>query len=171
LLSHLHKDHAGGICFETPASFQLMFPRAKYFCQEKEMEYALSKKNSSSYEEAKLQFLKQSSNVVWQNGDNSLGDIDCEVSGAHTPFHQVFIISADGKKYFFGGDVLPQSTQLIRRFSAKYDYDGKLAAAKRVEYGKRAADENWICLFFHSAITPMATVEIDAGGKFRIEKV
>src|SRR5438552_5354192 len=33
LLSHLHKDHAGGICYGSNQAYNLMFPKATYFCQ------------------------------------------------------------------------------------------------------------------------------------------
>src|SRR5262245_488758 len=49
LLSHLHKDHTGGICYGKDNAFNLMFPNATYYAQEKEMEYAFSKKNSPSF--------------------------------------------------------------------------------------------------------------------------
>ena len=60
LLSHLHKDHADGICYGSKGSFSLMFPHAAYFCQEKEIEFAFTKKNSQSYTFEKLEFLQHS---------------------------------------------------------------------------------------------------------------
>lgn len=171
LLSHLHKDHASGICYGRDHAFDLMFPKAVYYCQEKEMEYAFTKKNSPSFLIDKLDYLRHSPNLKYLNGNGQLNEeVQYEVSGGHTPFHQVFIIRTDSQHYFFGGDVVPQPKQLQMRFVAKYDYDGKLAATKRIEYGKRAAQENWICLFFHSANMPMAKVKVDEDGKFILEK-
>ncbi|MBA3648974.1 MAG: MBL fold metallo-hydrolase [Chitinophagales bacterium] len=171
LLSHLHKDHAGGISYGRENAFNLMFPKAKYYCQEKEMEYAFTKKNSPSFLPDRLHYLKRTSNLELINGNGKIGnDIQYEISGGHTPFHQVFLIESDQQKLFFGGDVLPQPSQLQRKFIAKYDYDGKAASAKRIEYGNRAFAENWICLFFHSATISMARVK-EKNSKFLIEKV
>lgn len=157
LLSHLHKDHADGICYGAHGSFNLMFPNATCFCQEKELEFAFSKKNSRSYTFGKLEFLQQSPALKFLNGDGAINSgIRYEMSGGHTPYHQVFFIESDGKKFFFGGDVVPQPSQIIRRFTAKYDYDGKKSSQLREEYARRGAEENWIFLFFHDGKTPMA---------------
>jgi hypothetical protein len=56
------------------------------------------------------------------------------------------------------------------KFVAKYDFDGKEAAEKRIEYGNRAAAENWVLLFFHSAAMPMARATLD-GEKFVLSRV
>jgi len=171
LLSHLHKDHMGGIAYGRNGAFNLMFPSAEYFCQEKEMEFAFTKKNSSSFQFDKLEFLQHSRHLTYLNGNGMLNDeVHFEVSGGHTPYHQVFILGGGKEKYFFGGDVLPQPSQIIRRFIAKYDYDGKLSAQRRIEYAKRGADENWIFLFFHDGTTPMARVNYEHH-RFTIQKI
>jgi hypothetical protein len=56
----------------------------------------------------------------------------------------------EGEKVFFGGDELPEPEQLIRKFIAKYDMDGRKAMELREEYGKKAAEEGWTCLFYHA---------------------
>ncbi len=168
LLSHLHKDHAGGICYKGDSSFNLMFPKAKYFCQEKEMELALSK-HTSSYEHEKLQFLKASKQLNMLNGNGNINPhIRYEVSGGHTPYHQVFYMEDESKDYFFGGDVLPQSSQIFRKFIAKYDFDGAKSAQLRAQYGRNGAATGLIFLFFHDAKTPMAKIQ-NAGDHLMIE--
>jgi len=72
LLSHLHKDHAGGICYGNNHAFNLMFPKAKYFCQQKELEFAFTKKNSMSYNFDKLEFLQHSLNLKFLNRDGNI---------------------------------------------------------------------------------------------------
>jgi len=84
--------------------------------------------------------------------------IKYELSGGHCPYHQVFWIEGDDKKCFFGGDELPEPEQLIRKFIAKYDYDGRKAMMLREEYGKKAAAEGWICLFYHAKLTTAGKV-------------
>jgi len=164
LLSHLHKDHAGGVCYNKEGQYHLMFPSAKYYCQEKEMEYAFTKTESPSYIFDRLKFLHNSKQLNYLDGNGNIGsEIRCEVSGGHTPYHQVFHFESGNEKYFFGGDVLPQPSQVIRKFVAKYDFDGGKSAEKRREYATRAAQENWTCLFFHDGKTPMAKVKKGSG--------
>lgn len=171
LLSHLHKDHAGGICYGKNQSFNLMFPKADYYCQEKEMEYAFSKQGSSSFDLDKLDYLRHTSNLKWLNGNGRLNnEIQYEVSGGHTPYHQVFYWKENDHPCFYGGDVLPQPSQIIRRFMAKYDFEGKKSAALRQEWAHAAAANRWILLFFHDAQTPMARVT-EHGNRFHIGSV
>ena len=72
-----------------------------------------------------------------------------ELTGAHCPYHQTFLLKDGDEKVFFGGDVLPEPEELLRKFIAKYDFDGRKAMELREAYGKRAALENWNCLFYH----------------------
>jgi glyoxylase-like metal-dependent hydrolase (beta-lactamase superfamily II) len=167
LLSHLHKDHFGGAVKQNK---EPMFPRARYYVQQGELEYALSKE-SRSYEKDKIQFLLDKNYFVLLQGNGEINnEIKFEVSGGHTPYHQVFNIRFDDEKYFYGGDVLPQAQQLQRKFIAKYDYDGKLAADLRIEYGKYLAAENITTLYFHSTSTPMSRVRYEEE-KFLIDRI
>lgn len=169
LLSHLHKDHAGGICYDKAGAFHLMFTNADYYSQQKEMEYALTKINSPSYELDKLIFLQRSPQWKPLNGDGEIGgEIHFEISGGHTPYHQVFIIQSDNQKFFYGGDVLPQSSQIIRRFVAKYDFDGKMSARLREKYAKLGVAENYCFLFFHDGKIPLARLHT-INNRFEIE--
>lgn len=170
LLSHLHIDHAGGVAYESGNEYHLMFPNAEYFIQQGEMDFALQK-NSNSYEQEKLKFLLSTKNLTFLKGDGNINnEIHYEVINGHTPFHQAFLISDGEKKYYYAGDVLPQPQQLQRRFIAKYDYDGKAAADKRIEIGKAAAKNNWQLLFFHWGTLSVGTVMYE-NGIFKVIKI
>jgi glyoxylase-like metal-dependent hydrolase (beta-lactamase superfamily II) len=167
LLSHLHKDHLAGAVMEIADAMSPMFPNAIYYVQEGELNDALSK-SSSSYDRKVIDYLLQEGLLRTINGNTTLKDcIQCEISGGHTPYHQIFIIDDGNANFFYGGDVLPQPQQLIRRFVAKYDYDGKHSADKRIEYGKRIAEGDLTALYFHSALQPMSKVSYD-GDKFMV---
>ena len=162
LLSHLHKDHIGGFAYDENGEMKPMFPYAEYFYQEEEMNEALSKLPSKSFDESKLLFLKNREEKIVLKGNTQLNkNISCEISGGHTKYHQVFWIDLGNEKYFYGGDVLPQGSQLIRKFAAKYDYNGKESAALRMQYGKKCEEENYACLFFHSSVNPISKVKYE----------
>ena len=76
----------------------------------------------------------------------------------------------NGDKCFFGGDELPEPEQLIRKFIAKYDYDGRKAMQLREEYGKKAAAEDYTCLFYHAKSNPVGKVSY-TDEHFLVEKV
>jgi glyoxylase-like metal-dependent hydrolase (beta-lactamase superfamily II) len=151
LLSHLHKDHAGGIC----PNGRMSFPNAHYFVQRRELEYAYEK-GPSSYLAEELECLKTSPQVIFLDGDGVLdGYIRYRVTGAHCPWHQAFWIVDGGETVFFGGDVAPQLQQMKSRFVAKYDYDGKRAMELRQEWWKQGQAEGWTFLFYHDVKTPV----------------
>lgn len=168
LMSHLHKDHAGGVSGDCSADDtgvstggagirprrQLSFPNAIYYVQRKELDYAFEK-GPTSYIPEELQCLRDNPRVVLLDGDGVIdGYIKCQITGAHCPWHQVFWIVDGGEIVFFGGDVAPQLQQMKSRFVAKYDYDGKKAMELRQEWWERGQREGWTFLFYHDVKTP-----------------
>lgn len=158
LLSHLHKDHAGGVSAIGNAA--LSFPNAKYYVQRKEFEFAF-KKGFPSFITEELEPLKNSPQVVWLDGNGVLdGYIKYEVTGAHSPYHQVFWIVDGGETLFFGADDAPQLQQMRTRFVAKYDHDGKLAMQLRQQWWEQGEKEGWNFLFYHDIKMPVYRFEV-----------
>lgn len=157
LMSHLHKDHAGGISREDAMLKQRMlsFPNAQYIVNEREFEAACTG-TSASYNPSDLLALKHSEQLVLVEGAGCIDQyIHYEHTGAHSPWHQVFKIEEEGQLVFFGGDVAPQLIQMKTRFVAKYDFDGKQAAALRMRWWEQGLKENWTFLFYHDIKTPV----------------
>ncbi len=160
ILSHLHKDHIGGIAYrratvEAPAStwgdsaWQPSFPNAHYYVQRQELEYALATL-SSSYLPDLLHWLSTYERLVLLEGSTSINEsIRCELSGGHAPYHQVLWITENGQTIFYGGDEAPQLQQMKHRFVAKYDKDGKRAMQLRALWWQQAEQEKWTFLFYH----------------------
>jgi len=157
LLTHLHKDHAGGVSEDTDHS-QLSFPQATYYLQERELNFAFEK-GMPSFIPDELVALKQSGQIVLLTEDTgTITDyISYELTGAHSPFHQVFWIKESNETIFFGGDDAPQLQQMKHRFVAKYDFDGKKAMELRRKWWEQGQQENWIFLFYHDIKTPIYT--------------
>ena len=157
LLSHLHKDHSGGIAREDKIlqkSFT-SFPNATYYVNKDEFEFAMAK-GKPSYTPDEFKILNDLDNVAFTSGDGVLdGYIKYRVTGAHCPFHQVFLIEDEGQKIFFGGDVAPQLHQMKSRFVAKYDFDGKKCMQLRQQWWQQGKEEKWTFLFYHDIMTPV----------------
>ena len=158
LLSHLHKDHAGGVTIKNEHSKErfISFPYATWYVQQREFEYALGA-GSGSYIPEDFRLLEEFSRVVWLREDDGRIDdhIHYEMTGAHSKFHQVFWIEGDGQKVFFGGDVAPQLQQMKNRFIAKYDFDGKKCMQLRQQWWEQGQKENWTFLFYHDIKSPV----------------
>ncbi|MDB5230155.1 MAG: fold metallo-hydrolase [Chitinophagaceae bacterium] len=155
LLSHLHKDHAGGISVkDTLGNFSLSFPGATYYVHEKELAFAFDK-GFPSYMIEELSILENNSNVVWLKDKGTIdGYIDNEVTAGHSPYHQVFWIHEDNETIFFGADDAPQLQQMKNKFVAKYDHDGKKCMQLRQQWWEQGRKEGWTFLFYHDVKTP-----------------
>jgi len=155
LLTHLHKDHAGGAVRRLPGGDRtLAFPHATYYVQRTELERALLK-GSPSYAPEDLYCMRDNPQVVLLEGDGTLdGYITYAISGGHAPEHQVFTLRRDGQVLFFGGDEAPQLQQMKHRFVAKYDHDGKRAMEWRQAWWEQGAREGWQFLFYHDVRHP-----------------
>ncbi len=160
ILSHLHKDHMGGIAYCTSdrvdatsasvdSTWHPSFPNADYYVQRQELAYA-SATSSSSYVPGLLQWLSSYQRLILLDGAATINEsIRCAPSGGHCPFHQVIWISEKGKTIFYGGDEAPQLQQMKHRFVAKYDKDGKKAMQLRAQWWQQAEQERWTFLFYH----------------------
>jgi glyoxylase-like metal-dependent hydrolase (beta-lactamase superfamily II) len=155
LMSHLHKDHAGGVSRKDRlGNFSLAFPGAKYYVQRKEIAFALDT-GFPSFMTEEISALQDAPNVVWLDGEGEIdGYIRYWLSSGHSPYHQVFLIEENGGKIFFGGDEAPQLGQMKRKFVAKYDYDGRKAQELREQWWEEGRKDGWTFLFYHDIKTP-----------------
>ena len=80
-MSHLHKDHSGGLTYVDPLSQQrfISFPYAKHYIQKREFEFAMEG-GKSSYIPEHIELFKEFSGVEWLLEDE--GQID------HNIFYQ-----------------------------------------------------------------------------------
>jgi glyoxylase-like metal-dependent hydrolase (beta-lactamase superfamily II) len=154
LMSHLHKDHAGGVSLESDHSI-LSFPNATYFIQKREFDYAIEK-GMPSYVPEELEALRNSAQLQWlYEEEGMIGDnITFRLTAAHSPFHQVFWIKENNETYFFGGDDAPQLQQMKVRYKTKYDFNPDKAMQLRQEWWKEGNEKGWNFLFYHDIKTP-----------------
>lgn len=155
LLTHLHKDHAGGDSEDRDHS-KLSFPGATYYLQKRELDFAFEK-GSPSFIPDELAALKNSSQVVLLDKDSGTIDdyISYQLTGAHSQYHQVFWMKENEQVIFFGGDDAPQLQQMKHRFVAKYDHDGKKAMELRRQWWDTGKKEKWTFLFYHDVQNPV----------------
>lgn len=157
LLTHLHKDHSGGVAEKSGSETrQLSFPQAKYYLQERELNFAFQK-GFPSFLTEELQPLQNSPQIIFLKEDNGTIDdyISYQVTSAHSPYHQVFRIQGQTEIIFFGGDDAPQLQQMKHRFIAKYDYNGKKAMELRRTWWEQGQKEKWTFLFYHDVKNPI----------------
>lgn len=152
ILSHLHKDHSGGIAM--PDRKNVSFENATYYINQNEWEHAFAE-SSSSYHPADFDVLKTHGSLELTPDQGQIGDtIEYWVTGGHSKYHQAILIKDSEGAVFFGGDVAPQLQQMKNRFKAKYDYDGARSMELRQEWWNRGKEEHWTFLFYHDIRSP-----------------
>jgi glyoxylase-like metal-dependent hydrolase (beta-lactamase superfamily II) len=157
-MSHLHKDHAGGLTYIDPINNQryISFPYAKHYIQKREFDLAISG-TSPSYLADQVSLLTEFSGVVWLEEEEGVIDETIQFlhTGGHSKFHQVFWIKENDTTFFFGGDEAPQLMQMKSKFVAKYDLDGKKAMEWRQSWWQQGVEEKWTFAFYHDIQFPI----------------
>jgi glyoxylase-like metal-dependent hydrolase (beta-lactamase superfamily II) len=156
-MSHLHKDHAGGLSYLHPIYNErfISFPYAKYYVQKREFELAISGQ-TSSYLADQVRILEEYSGVVWLTQDEGTIDnlIHYKLTGGHSMYHQVAWIKEQNTTFFYGGDEAPQLQQMKSKFVAKYDLDGKKAMEWRQLWWEQGKMNQWTFAFYHDITYP-----------------
>ncbi len=154
-LSHLHSDHIGGLAHRTHGYWELTFPDARIWVSEKGWNEILEK--DIYYDEEKTQFR----DFLQARGDFQLmeeetrpyPEIRVITTGGHSRFHQAFFYEKDDHRYLMAGDVIPTKGHINQKFVAKYDYDPQQCIRARKELARKAYEEDWVMLAYHSVDT------------------
>jgi glyoxylase-like metal-dependent hydrolase (beta-lactamase superfamily II) len=157
ILSHLHKDHSGGISREDKVfnTKTFAFPQATYYVNKQEYDFAMAT-GAPSFTPAEFNILGSSDKVIFTESNSAIDDyIFLNHTGAHSPNHQSITIKLGAETIFFGGDVAPQLNQMRSKFVAKYDFDGKLCMELRQQWWQQGELERWVFLFYHDIKTPI----------------
>ena len=154
LLTHLHKDHAGGVSMNNDHT-KLSFPNACYYLQKRELDFALEK-GFPSFITEEIKLLKTSSQVQFLEHDEGVIEdyISYQHTGAHSPYHQVYWIKENEEIIFFGGDDAPQLQQMKIKYKTKYDYNPDKAMQLRQTWWEQGSREGWKFLFYHDIKMP-----------------
>ena len=166
LMSHLHKDHTGGMVDFKNGVGRVAFPEAEYIIQRGEWEYAYST-DSPSYRVEVFDVLQRSGNLTLVEGSGLVNhEIRYELNGGHTEFHQAFHIETGAEHFFFGGDVLPEPEEIFKNFIAKYDYDGRTSRDNRKLYWEQGAPEGWVYFFYHGKSLAIGRPQLKENGSY-----
>lgn len=171
LLSHLHFDHAGGAITPVGDAWRATFPRAAYVVQRAEATAAGYSGESRRARDLVLETLEREGQLVWVEGDATLGAASLTVTGGHTGSHQAITLHTGELAAVYAGDVLATPGSATRRYTAKYDADGERSAVWRERIAHEAANAGHLLLFYHSATSPAAFLSAGPDGRLRVEPV
>lgn len=156
LISHLHKDHIGGVGKISNAKLISYFPNAKIYIHEDEMNYTMNlEKTNPSYDFNIIKGLQYHPQVNYlrETSGEIIPGVYFEKVGGHVPHQMVFWIKKDNQTVFYGADNLPQLSYLKYDMAFKSDIDGKSAQKSRKIWQEQMIEESWTCLFYHGKTT------------------
>jgi glyoxylase-like metal-dependent hydrolase (beta-lactamase superfamily II) len=159
ILSHLHFDHCGGAVINAGGFDQPTFPDAVYTVQRGEVDSKEYSGVSRDARERVIATLDAAGQLERVEGTTWVTpDIEVELTGGHTSYHQIVRLHTGGRVAVFGGDVLPAPAQIKRRFRAKYDVEPAVSQEARSRLTQEAAEHGHLLLLYHSPTSPCAFV-------------
>lgn len=169
VISHLHFDHAGGATRLVDGKLMPTFPRAKYYVQKGEWEFAhkANARAKASYRLDDFEPLKEYGQLAIVEGDAEiLPGVRVRVTGGHTCHHQIVTFESSGEKGVFFADIIPTKSHLPPPWVMGYDHYPLSTCDVKSAWLKQAAQENWLVVFDHEPGIPWGRVKQTVDGKF-----
>lgn len=151
--THLHFDHAGGNTFTNEAgAVAVSFPRARYFVQRGEYEYAThpNERTGASYFDRNYVPTSLSGQLELVEGNREIVQgISTLVTPGHTPHHQSIVIDSDGERAIYLGDVVPTHAHLPLPWIMGYDVEPLVTLESKRALLADVEREGWTVIFEH----------------------
>ncbi len=163
--THLHFDHAGGNTFrDADGNVRLSFPRAKYFVQRGEFEWAhlRNERTQASYFPHNFDPVEQAGRFTFLAGDEEIiPGIRARVTPGHTPHHQSIVITSDNETACFLADVIPTSAHLPLPWIMGYDVEPLVTLESKRNLLAQARQDKWLLVFEHDPVVGWGYLSAD----------
>jgi glyoxylase-like metal-dependent hydrolase (beta-lactamase superfamily II) len=175
IASHCHWDHIGAQVIETEDGLVPQFPNAKHFAPTIEIEMAKTPGHArkGSYRAEDLLAVEERGLLTAFDGSSELlPGIQAHVLGGHSDGVSVITVNedGDGDTGIFWSDVVPTTHHIQPPYIMAYDIDVMRSFEVRSEWMTRAAEGNWIGLFYHDVDEAFGRLSKD-GRRFQLEPV
>jgi glyoxylase-like metal-dependent hydrolase (beta-lactamase superfamily II) len=173
--SHLHFDHCGwNTTLHPDGSVTPTFPNARYFAHRGEVEHGHLQldRDRVSYLSPNYDPLIESGQMtlLTTEGIHANPEIVPGISVELFPGHTAQLMGIHIESKAAGGaaqhacyisDLIPTSAHLDPAWVMGYDLDPLTCIEERKRFYKRAIPENWLVLFTHDHLTPMARIGLN----------
>ncbi len=160
--THLHFDHCGWNTYYRDGKPVPTFPRAKYYVQRGEWNYA-----NEQRERDRVSYISDNYNPLVESGQMQLLDgdqqvvpgVSVRVFPGHTRHMQAVIIESGGQRACYISDLIPTHAHLDLTWVMAYDLFPLETIESRKVFYKDAVPQKWLVIFTHDADMPWAYVE------------
>ncbi len=162
ILTHLHFDHAGGSTKQENGKLVPTFPKATYYVQKENLEWARNpkEKDKASYiKEDWEPLIKEGVLKIVEGEKEILPGIQMRLFYGHTRGIQLPFLDDGKNKLFFCGDVIPTSVHLGLPWVMAYDNFPLITIEEKKKILERAAKEKWMLVFEHCPHIAAASIE------------
>jgi glyoxylase-like metal-dependent hydrolase (beta-lactamase superfamily II) len=165
-LSHLHRDHAGGL---LDAAGGRAFPRARLVAQRAEWEMALdgNPRIAASYDQSEIRLVRDWGAEGWVEGDGEreiLPGVSVLPTGGYSAGHQVVIVRGSGpdaRTLAFFGDLAGRPWNANPRWVTAFDDFPLDSVVAKAALFRQASEEGWIVVLSHEALRPVGRLVAD----------
>lgn len=161
--SHCHWDHIGAQVVERGGKLEPLFPNARHFAPEIEIEVAQrpGHARAPSYRADDVAPIEARGMLTPYTGVfEPVPGLRCHVLGGHSDGVSVITLNEDGpgETAIFWSDVVPTAHHIQPPYIMAYDLDVPRSFEVRSEWLARAAEKNWIGLFYHDVDHPFGRI-------------
>ena len=173
--THLHFDHAGGNTYrDAEGRVRLSFPRATYYVQRGEWQYA-----HHTNERTRASYLPDNYEPVLAEGRFDFVDGAADIvpgisvlpTPGHTPHHQSVLVRSGGETACFLADVAPTMAHLPLPWIMGYDVEPLVTLESKRTLLARAVQERWLLVSTHDPAIPWGYAVDDERGGTTIQDV
>jgi glyoxylase-like metal-dependent hydrolase (beta-lactamase superfamily II) len=165
--THLHFDHAGGNTMkDVDGQIRLSFPKARYFVQQGEWDYAhwRNERIQASYLPHNFDPVQAAGRMELVQGEREIvPGITVLPTPGHTPHHQSVLIRSGGETAIFLADVMPTSAHLPLPWIMAYDVEPLVTLETKRSLIKRIREEDWTLIFEHDPRVAWGRVDFSNG--------
>lgn len=167
--THLHFDHAGGNTSLEPESGNVVpqFPNARYFVSKSELNAAgnPTERDRASYRPENWRPLVEAGVLETRPDEYEVVEgLRMTTVRGHSATMQTVRLDRGGKTLYGFADLIPTRAHLPYAWVMGYDLFPLETLAAKKELLPRAANEDWLCLFYHDPDEPLARLELGEKG-------
>ena len=169
VLTHLHKDHAGGILRRGAAgALELAFPRARHHLQRRawQLAHAPTDKEAFLYRPEDFELLGHSNLLHLVEGDAAiLPDVALVASEGHTAGLQLPRFQGEEFHLTWCGDVIPTHAHLKPAWVAAYDLLPVTTIEEKKVLLAEALEDDGVLAFEHDPVMAACRLREDEAGR------